>query len=324
MNRILLLLFLMGTQFTVQSAAHASSAYPSQPIHMIVPFSAGGPSDVLARTYAEGLGRLLGQTVIIENKPGAGGNIGTTYVAKAASDGYTLVLGMVGTHAINQSLYGKLPHDVITDFAPVSLVGNAPIVIVAHPEAGLKSLPDVLSKARAHPGELKFASPGAGTPQHLTGELLNYQANIKLDHIPYKGGAPALNDVLGGHVSIGIVSLPAALPHIRTGKIVAIGLASAERSPIADDIPTISEQGLSGFAVDNWYGIFAPAGTTQAIIDTLNRTLAEIASTPATNEQLSGAGFTPMHNLPAELAQYQREEVKKWRQLIQASGLTVD
>ena len=307
----------------MSTAAWAADTYPSQPIRLIIPFSAGGPSDVLARSYAEGLGRAFGQTIVVENRPGAGGNIGSAQVAKSAPDGYTLVLGMVGTHAINYALYREMPYQP-GDFAPVSLVGSAPIVVVAHPGSGYKTLKDLIEHKKKGSDVPGYGSPGPGTPQHLTGEMIKRQANIELSHIPYKGGAPALNDVLGGHVPLAIVSLPAALPHIRKGALHALGVASSARSPIADDIPTLAESGLPGFEVENWYGVFAPAGTPAAAIDRINSGLSALAQDETVRTRLSAAGFVPLHDTPAAFARYVDTEVQKWKEIVKASGATAE
>jgi len=300
---------------------NAASSYPDQSIRLVIPFSAGGPSDVLARSYAEGLGRELGQTIVVENKPGAGGNIGSAFVAKAPPDGYSLVLGMVGTHAINYGLYPDMPYSA-ADFAPVSIVGSAPIVVVAHPGSGFKTIKDLIDHKKANGAPPSYASPGAGTPQHLTGEMLKQQANVELVHVPYRGGAPALNDVLGGHVPLAIISLPAALPHIRKGSLNALGVASAQRSPIATDIATIAESGLPGFEVDNWYGVFAPAGTPASVIEKLNLTLGKLAQDPMIQQRLADAGFVTLHDTPSQFAAYVKAEVVKWKDIVKVSGAT--
>lgn len=300
---------------------YAAGTYPSQPIRLVIPFSAGGPSDVLARTYADGLGRELGQTIVVENKPGAGGNIGSAFVAKAPPDGYSLVLGMVGTHAINYGLYPDMPYSP-ADFAPVSIVGSAPIVVVAHPSSGLKTIKDLIDHKKANGAPVSYASPGAGTPQHLTGEMIKQQAKVDLEHVPYRGGAPALNDVLGGHVPLAIISLPAALPHIRKGSLNALGVASAQRSPIANDIVTIAESGLPGFEVDNWYGVFAPAGTPAPVVEKINLTLGKLAQEPALRQRLSDAGFVTLHDTPSQFATYVNTEVAKWKDIVKVSGAT--
>lgn len=323
MKSVLLFAGLM-TAFSIAPLKAQSLDYPTKPITMVVPFSAGGPSDVLARTYAEGLTKKFGQTVVVENKPGAGGNIGTNQVARSDPAGYSLVLGMVGTHAINQSLYKKIPHNVVDDFAPIALVGSAPIVLVASRDSGLRSIGELLKKAKDQPGSISYASPGAGTPQHLAAELLQREAGIQLGHIPYKGGAPALNDVLGNHVELGFVSLPAALPHIRSGKVYALGLASAERSGIAPDITTIAEEGVPGYAVENWYALFGPAAMPADRVQALNSALLEIVNQPETKERLAGAGFNALHSKASELKDYQRKEVARWQEIIRDAGISVE
>jgi tripartite-type tricarboxylate transporter receptor subunit TctC len=304
------------------NAAVAQSAYPTKPIRIVAPFPPGGPSDVLARVIGKGLSDVLGQPVIVENRPGAGGNIGSDNVAKSPPDGYTLLLGNVGTNAINASLYRKMPYDAANDFAPVALVASSTLIMVVHPSLQVKSISDLVALAKRE--RLNFGSAGIGTPQHLASELFNAMAGITMTHIPYKGAAPLLNDQLGGHVSLAIVGLPVALPHIRTGKLIALGVTSSARSPVVPDVPTIAESGLPGYEVGTWYGVLAPAGTPREIVNKLNNEIVKYLQKPEVREQLQRQGFEALSSTPDEFAAHIRTEIVKWAKVVKESGATAD
>jgi tripartite-type tricarboxylate transporter receptor subunit TctC len=308
----------------VIGSAWAQGAYPNKPIHMIVPFSAGGPSDVLARAIGQKLGENLRQSVVIENRPGAGGNIASDFVAKSPPDGYTLMLATVGTHAINASLYGKLPFDTVRDFAPIALVASATIVMVAHPSVPAKSVREFVALAKSKSQALSYASAGSGTPQHLAGELFATLTGIEMVHIPYKGAAPALNDLLGGQVSTAFVSLPAALPHVRAGKLKAYGVTAAKRSEVAPDVPTIAEAGVPGYEVENWYGVLAPAATPREIIERLNTEILKLLKTKEVKELLNNQGFETLESTPEQFAAFNKTELVKWAKLVKLSGAKAD
>lgn len=308
----------------VAGDACAQSAYPSKPIHLVVPFSSGGPSDVLARAIGQKLGESLRQPVVIENRTGAGGNIGSDYVAKAPPDGYTLVLGTVGTHSINAGLYSKLPFDTLRDFAPVALVASATIVMVAHPSVPAKSIRELVTLAKSTPGQLNFASPGSGTPQHLSAELFKTTAGVELTHIPYKGAAPALTDLLGGQVSLGFVSLPAALPHVKAGKLRALGVTATKRSVVAPEVPTIAESGLPGYEVENWYGVLAPAGTPGEIVSKLNAEIVKVLQRRDVRESLNTQGFEILQSTPEQFTAFMKTELAKWAKVVKLSGAKAD
>jgi tripartite-type tricarboxylate transporter receptor subunit TctC len=318
------LFFSAAALATLTGAASAQPAYPNKPLHMIVPFSAGGPSDVLARAIGQKLGDNLGQPVIIENRPGAGGNIASDYVAKSPPDGYTLMIATVGTHAINASLYSKLPFDTVRDFAPVALVASATIILVAHPSVPAKTVKELVALAKSKPNQLSYASPGSGTPQHLAGELLDTVTGIEMMHVPYKGAAPALNDLLGGQVSLGFVSLPAALPHVKAGKLRALGVTAAKRSDVAPDVPTIAEAGVPGYEVENWYGVLAPAGTPKEIVNKLNAEILKLLKTKEVKELLDNQGFEILQSSPEQFAAFNKTELVKWAKLVKLSGAKAD
>lgn len=298
----------------------AESAYPSKTIRIVAPFPPGGPADILSRIIGNKLSQSWGQQVIVDNRPGAGGNIGADYVAKAAPDGYTLLLGFVGTHAINPSLYGKMPYDNVTDFEPVAQVATVTIILVLHPSVAASSVRELIALAKSRPDELTFGSPGNGTPQHLAGELFNTMAGVKMLHVPYKGAVPALTDLLGGRISMIFSSMPPALPHVKTGKLKALGVTSLARSAAAPDVHTISESGLPGYVVNNWYGVLAPRGTPKEIVSKLNAEIVKIMSMPDVKESLSAQGAEAFTGTPEQFAVYIKEETEKWAKIVRYSG----
>ncbi|HBD32494.1 MAG TPA: ABC transporter substrate-binding protein, partial [Cupriavidus sp.] len=249
-------------------AAQANDAYPAKPIRMVVGFPSGGAPDILARIFSEKFS--LGQPVIVDNKPGAGGNIGAETVARSAPDGYTLALGTVGTHSINGALYSKMPYDMVKDFTPVILLASTPNVLVVHPSVPAKNVQELIALAKAKPGQLTFGTPGIGTSLHVAGELFNTMAGTKIEHVPYKGRAMAIPDLLGGHITMMFDNLPSALPVVKEGKLRALGVTSAHRSASAPDIPTIAEQGLPGYEATSWFAVFVPAHTPKEIVVKLN------------------------------------------------------
>ena len=303
------------------SVAHnrAHAAYPEKPLRIIVPFAAGGPSDVLARAIAQKLGAALGQPVLAENKPGAGTNLAAEFVAKAPPDGYTLLLMMVGTQAINEAMYSKLGYSTVRDFAPVTLTAASSLMLVAHPSLAAKNFKELTALAKASPGKLNFGSSGTGTPLHLGGELLNSRAGIKLVHVPYKGAAPALNDVLGGQIELAMVGTPSVLAHIKAGKLTAIGVTSQKRSALAPDVATIAEA-LPGYEVELVYAIVAPAGTPREVVARLNAEIAKVLQESETRERLAGQGFEVRTSTPEQLGDYIRSELAKWAPIVKESG----
>lgn len=290
----------------------------------MIPYSAGGPSDVLARVIGQQLSLELGQAVILTNKPGAGGNIASEYVVNAKPDGYTLMLGTVGTHAINPSLYAKLPFDTIKDFTPILVVASATVVMVANPSLPAKNIKELLVLDKKMNGKLSFASPGSGSPQHLAGELFKNMSGITMDHIPYKGAAPALTDVLGGHVMLAFVSLPAALPYIKDGKLRALGVVDSKRSSLIPDVPTIAESGLQGYEVQNWYGIFAPVGIPRDIVNLLNKNIRKVLNISEIKLALKNQGFETLDSSQEDFVEFTKSELVKWRKIVITSGAKAD
>jgi tripartite-type tricarboxylate transporter receptor subunit TctC len=300
-----------------------AQTYPNQPIRLIVPFAAGGPSDVLARAFSQKLGEDLGQPVIIDNKPGAGTNLAAEFVARSKPDGYTIFLMMVGTQAINETLYKKLSYNTVKDFAPITLVASSSLMLVANPSVPVKNVNDLIAFAKANPGKVNFGSSGTGTPLHLGGELFNVQAGTDITHIGYKGAAPALTDVLGGQIQTAMIGTPAALPYIKSGKLTAIGVTSLKRSPNAPEVPAIAET-LPNFEVELVYALVAPAGTPNAIIKRLNTQMSAILNNPETKTQLASRGFDVQTSSPEQLGAYIKAEVSKWAPIVKKSGATAE
>jgi tripartite-type tricarboxylate transporter receptor subunit TctC len=312
-------------------AAWAQAAWPNKAVRIVVPFAAGGTTDIQARAHAPGLQRAFGQPFVVDNKPGAGGNTGATDVAKSAPDGYTLLMGTVGTHAINAALYPKMPFDPIKDFAPVSLVAGVPNVLVMNPalaqRLNIQSVPDLVRALKANPGRLNMASSGNGTSIHLSGELFKAMTGTFMVHIPYRGSGPALIDLMGGNMDIMFDNLPSALPHIKSGKLKALAVTSNARSSAVPELPTLAEAGvadLKGFDASSWFGLLAPAGTPADIVNRLQVEVAKALATSAMKERLQSQGAIPSGNSPAEFARHIDAETRKWAQVVKASGAKVD
>ena len=309
--------------FAALSLQVQAQPYPNQPIRLIVPFAAGGPSDVLARAFSQKLGEDLGQPVIIDNKPGAGTNLAAEFVARSKPDGYTIFLMMVGTQAINETLYKKLSYNTVKDFAPITLVASSSLMLVANPSVPVKNVNDLIAFAKANPGKVNFGSSGTGTPLHLGGELFNVQAGTDITHIGYKGAAPALTDVLGGQIQTAMIGTPAALPHIKSGKLTAIGVTSLKRSPNAPEVPAIAET-LPNFEVELVYALVAPAGTPNPIIKRLNTQMGTILNNPEVKTQLASRGFDVQTSTPEQLGAYIKAEVTTWAPIVKKSGATAE
>jgi tripartite-type tricarboxylate transporter receptor subunit TctC len=304
--------------------AQAPAAYPTKPIRLVVPFPPGGATDILAREVAKHLTDAWGQSVVVDNRPGAGGNIGSELVAKAAPDGYTLEMGTVGTHAINASLYSKMPYDHIKDFVPVILVAGVPNVLEVNPSVPVNSVQELIAYAKANPGKLNFASSGAGTSIHLSGELFKVMAGVQMTHVPYKGSAPALADLLGGQVQLMFDNLPPSLPQIKAGKLRALAVTSATRAPALPDVPTVAEAGLPGFEASSWFGVLAPAGTPPAIVMKLNAEIAKWLASPEAKEKLASVGANIAGGTPEDFARHIQAETAKWAKVVKESGAKVD
>ncbi|WP_428852704.1 Bug family tripartite tricarboxylate transporter substrate binding protein [Imbroritus primus] len=304
--------------------AIAADKYPNKPVTIIVPFSAGGTTDILARIVGVKLGETLGETVIIDNRPGAGGNIGAAMVAKAKPDGYTLLMGTVGTHAINQTLYPKLNFDPIKDFAPLTRVANLPNLLVVHPSVPAKNVQELIAYAKANPGKLNFGSSGNGSSIHLSGELFKNMTGIDMQHVPYKGSAPAVTDLLGGQISMMFDNMPSAIQHVKSGKLRPLAVTTAKRSPALPNVPTIAESGVKGYEATSWFGLLAPAGTPPAIINRLNADLVKILAMPDVKKQMAEQGAEAYSETPAAFAGFIKSETAKWAKVVKASGAVVD
>ena len=305
------------------SLVHAQD-YPSKPVRFVVPFAPGGTTDVLARLVGEKLSASLGQQFVVDNKPGAGGNVGTAQVAKAEPDGYTLLMGTVGTHAINASIYPSLPYDPVQDFAPVTLVATVPNVLVVNPEVPANSVAELIALAKEKPGELNFASSGNGTSIHLSGELFKAMTGVDIVHVPYKGSGPAVVDLLGGQVEMMFDNLPSSAPHIKAGKLRPLGVTSKERSPTLPDVPTIAEAGVPGYEALSWFGVLVPAGTPDAVVTRLQQEIAKILADPAMRERFAELGAVPAGDTPAEFAAFIGSETAKWADVVQKAGITLE
>ncbi|HZT62294.1 MAG TPA: tripartite tricarboxylate transporter substrate binding protein [Burkholderiales bacterium] len=302
------------------SAAHAE-VYPAKPIRMIVAYPPGGGTDIVGRTIAQKLGETLGQSVVVENRGGASGNIGTEIAARAAPDGYTVLMGNVAPNAINVSLFKNLPFDPVADFAPVSLVASTPNILVVHPSTPARTVKEVVALARSRPGTLNFASAGVGSSSHLAGELFRILAGADIVHVPYKGAGPAMVDVLSGQVQLYFATMPAAMPHVKSGKLVPIAVTSLKRSQALPDVPTIAESGVPGYEASTWYGLLAPAHSPDAAIARLHESVVKILGDAALRAKLADQGFEPVGDSPKEFAAYIRSEIAKWGKVIRDAGI---
>jgi len=306
------------------TAAAQADDYPNKPIRLVVPAAAGGPTDVTARMLAERMSATLGQPVIVEPRGGAGGNVGAEAVAKAAPDGYTILMATIGTHAINQTLYKKLPFDPIKDFTPVSQVVQYPLLLVVNPNVPTKSVKELIDYAKANPGKLNRASGGNGTSMHLSGELFVHQAGVDMPHVPYKGSAPALTDLVAGHVQVMFDSMITALPLVNAGQLRALAVTGAQRSPVVPNLPTIAEAGVPGYSANGWIGIVAPAGTPPAIVDKLHASIVKGLTDPGLREKLTAQAAEPVGSSPAEFAAFIRSETDKWAKAVRGANLSIE
>lgn len=311
--------------------AQAQSGWPTKPVRIVVPFAAGGTTDILARALAPELQRVFGQPFVVDNKPGAGGNTGAAEVAKAGGDGYTLLMGTVGTHAINPSLYPKMPYDHVKDFVPVTLVAGVPNVLVMNPAKaqalGVNTVADFVKALKANPGRLNMASSGNGTSIHLAGELFKTLTGTFMVHLPYRGSGPALIDLMAGNVDVMFDNLPSAMPHIKSGRLKALAVTSAQRSGALPELPTVEEAGgavLKGYEASSWFGLLAPAGTPKDVVDRLQQETAKALATPAMKERLLAQGAIPSGMTSAEFVRFIGAETAKWARVVKASGAKVD
>jgi tripartite-type tricarboxylate transporter receptor subunit TctC len=323
-----------ATPWVWTGPARAQAAWPTKPVRIVVPFAAGGTTDILARAIAPELQKAFGQPFVVDNKPGAGGNTGAAEVAKAAGDGYTFLMGTVGTHAINPSLYPKMPYEHVKDFAPVTLVAGVPNVLVLNPATAqrlaVSTVADFIQALRANPGRLNMASSGNGTSIHLAGELFKTLTGTFMVHIPYRGSGPALIDLMAGSMDVMFDNLPSALPHIKSGRLKALAVTSAVRSTALPEVPTVAEAGASAvpglrnYEASSWFGLLAPAGTPADVIGRMQAEVAKALAQPAIKERLVAQGAIPSGNTPAEFARHIDAETKKWAQVVKASGAKVD
>jgi tripartite-type tricarboxylate transporter receptor subunit TctC len=307
----------LGMGLLASNQAVAQAAYPNKPIRLVVTFPTGGAPDILARLFSEKA--QLGQPIVIDNKPGAGGNIGSDIVAKSAGDGYTLVMGTVGTHSINGALYEKMPYDMVKNFTPISLIASAPNLLVVNNDLPVKTVPELIAYMKANPNKLSFGSPGIGTSVHMSGELFKSMTGTSMTHVPYKGRQFFIPDLIGGSIQLVFDNMPSALPMAKEGKIRAVAQTTAKRSPAAPDIPTVAES-LPGFEATTWFAMFAPANTPKPVVDRLNAEIVRVFKLPEVAERLKTLGLDAVLSTSDELGKYQATEIVKWAKVVKESG----
>src|SRR5712671_6591223 len=315
--------FFLALSLLAAGAAQAQD-WPAKTIRIVVPFAPGGVADNSARVIAEPLGKRLGQQVVVENRPGASGNIGSAAVAQSAPDGYTLLLGFDGTMVINPHVFPKIPFDTLKDFAPVTKLGDAALILVAHPSVPARNLAEFIAHARARPGPFAYGTSGTGGTPHLAGELLKLRTGIALEHVPYKGGGQAITDVVGGQIPLVFTAIATAQQYVRTGRLVAIAVPSAKRSSALPEVATFQESGLAGFDVSSWVGIFAPAKTPAPVVQKLNRELEAALKTPFVRERYATLGIEPVGNTPAQFGEQVRADLARWAEVVKAANVKVD
>jgi tripartite-type tricarboxylate transporter receptor subunit TctC len=303
------------------AGAAAAQGYPTKPVRFVVPFAPGGSTDTLARSMGGKLSELLGQQVVVDNRPGANGDIGMHLVARSPADGYTLVLGYIANIGIGPSLNPKMPYDPVKDFAPITQVAGASNILVVHPSLPAKTFKEFIAHVKANPRKVSFASAGVASIGHLTGELLNGFAGIDMVHVPYKGSGQAISDLVGGHIRVMISGMASTLPHVRGGRLVGIATTGAQRTPATQDIPTIAESGFPGFEASSWFGVLAPAKTPPPVIARLNKDIIQALKDPAVVKRLEGVGFEIVTGTPEQFAAYIQSEIKKWEKVVKASGV---
>ena len=315
---------LLAAALAALPLAASAQGYPSKPIRFVVPYPPGGPLDTIARLLGQKVAESVKQPVIVENKPGAGGNIGADFVAKAPADGYTILMGAVATHAINPTLYAKIPYDPVRDFSPITQVASTPNVLVVNPALPVSSVADLVAHAKANPGKLNFGSGSTGSAGHLAGELFKSLAGVEMTHIPYKGAAPAMQDLIGGQIQLMFDNMASSLTQVRAGRVKALAVTTAKRSSLAPELPTVAESGLAGFDISTWFGIFAPAGTPREAVARLHAEFTRALAAPDVREKMINLGAEPVGNTPAEFATYIRAEADKYARVIKASGARAD
>ncbi|MCY1346306.1 hypothetical protein D9M68_530670 [compost metagenome] len=324
-RRALLAAVTGATALAVSFSATAApgDGYPSRPIRFVVPYAAGGTTDLVARTVGQRVGEKLGQPVVIENRPGAGGNVGMDAVAKAAPDGYTIGFGAISTNALNPHIYKQVPFDPRKDFTAISLLGTSTIVLEVSPALPVKTVKELVAYAKANPG-LTYATAGTGTSMHLAGAMFAQMTQTSLTHAPYKGSSPAINDMLGGHITVMFDNLPASLPHIQAGKLRALAVAGKQRAPSLPDVPTLAEAGLQGYAVEPWFGVYGPANLPAPVVQALNGAFVEALARPDVREKLAQAGFNPKGSGAAELQALTQSEYERFGKVAKTAGITVE
>ena len=306
------------------AAIAGAQSYPAKPVRLVIGFPPGGFVDLTARVISGPLGAALGQQVIVENRGGAGGIVGTEIVAHSAPDGYTLTVGSAGTHAVNQSLYQKLPYNVLRDFQPIARLADAPSILAVHPSLPARSVKELVGLARARPGQIMYASAGSGTSTHLAAALFEHLAQIKLVHVPYKGGGPAIIDVIAGQVPVTFGTAASVSPHTKSGRLRGLAVTGGQRSAVLPDLPTIAESGVPGYEMLNWLGLFAPAGAQRAIVDKLNAEALRVVRSPEVRDRLNAAGAEPSPMATEEFAAFVKKEIDKWGKVVAATGMTTD
>ena len=311
---------LLAAFLAATAPAAAAQNYPTKPIRLVVPFAPGGGSDISARILGDPLGQALGQTVVVDNRPGAGSVLGTEIVAKATPDGYTLLLGNISM-AFNPALYKKLPFDALRDFIPISLVTDQPNIVVAHPSLPAKTFHDFVALARSQPGKLTYASAGVGSGTHLAMELLMMTMKIELVHVPYKGTGPSLTALLGNQISVFLSTFASALPHIKAERLRAFAVTSAKRAGTLPEVPTVSESGVPGYEYSTWYGMLAPARTPRAIVEKLNKTTVGVLNSPQTRQKMQSQGIDPIPSTSAQYAAHLKSETEKWAKVVRAANI---
>jgi len=313
-----------ATALAQPASTGSGQAYPSKPIRLVIPYPPGGGADTIGRPLAQKMSEKLGQQLVVENRGGANGNIGMEHVARAAPDGHTIVLALTAQLAINPALYGKVPYDPVRDYAPITLFGTGTYILVVHPSLPVKSVKDLIALAKAQPGQIAYSSSGNGSGGHLAAELLNSMAGIKMLHVPYKGGGPALVDLIAGQVQVLFSTQLASWPHIQSGRIRALAVSTAKRPASIPDLPTVAEAGLPGYDAGVWYGILAPAGTPREIIARLNAEIVRALNAPDFRKFLVGNAIDPIGSPPEELGQYIKSELVKWARVVKDAGVRVD
>src|SRR5215207_180237 len=315
---------LIALSLILAATAPAVAQYPDRTVKIIVPFPPGGTTDILARIIGAQLEKRLGRAFVVENRGGASGNIGTAAVAQSAPDGYTLLIGTINTHVINAGLFKTLPYDTEKDFAPITVAASTPNVLLVHPSLGVGTVAELIALAKDKPGDLSFGSTSTGGSPHMSGELLKVLTNTDIRHIPYKGGGPMLNDLIGGHIKMAFDNLPSAIGHIRSGKVRALAVTTPKRWPGLPDVPTMAESGVPGYDVSAWFGLFAPAKTPREIVDLLYRDVREILKEEPIRDRLTELGAEPVGNTPDEFAQQIAAEVKQWRDVVASTGVKAE